>query len=64
MKFGAYVAIFGTFLAIGYGVLFSYLYPYTPIDGGVVGLCALLGVITCLLAVGIWKVIAKSPSAM
>jgi hypothetical protein len=64
MKLGAYVAIFATLLAIGYGVLFSRMYHLVEIDGGIVGLCAILDVVTCLLALGMWKLLAKVPNAI
>src|SRR5262245_23457618 len=60
MKFGFYVTVFSILVAIGYGVLFSYMYPLVPIDGGLVGLCAIFGLATSLLAVAAWRFLAKT----
>src|SRR5262249_22079118 len=59
MKFTT-VTAFSILVAIGYGVLFSYMYPLVPIDGGLVGLCAILGLATSLLAVAAWKFFVKA----
>jgi hypothetical protein len=59
MKFAAGTIVFSIILATVYGVLFSIVYPLTQISSGVVTLCAILGLATCLIAVGIWKTITK-----
>jgi uncharacterized membrane protein YagU involved in acid resistance len=63
MKFSAILLAFSTVVAIVYGVLFSLTYPRVEINGGIVTLCALFGLVTCLAAVGLWKLVtrAKSP---
>jgi hypothetical protein len=50
------VAIVSLLFGIGYGVLFKQIYPLVPIDSGIVSLCAILGLATCLAGVGAWKV--------
>jgi hypothetical protein len=60
MKFGFYVTVFSILVAIGYGVLFSYMYPLVPIDGGLVGLCAILGLATSLMVVAAMRFLAKA----
>ena len=59
MKF-ATVTIFSILVAIGYGVLFSYMYPLVPIDGGLVGLWTILGLATSLMALPAWRFLAKA----
>jgi hypothetical protein len=59
MKFGVNLIVFSILAAVGYGVAFSYLYPLTPIDGGLVTLAAVLGLASCLLLSGIWKLLGK-----
>src|SRR6478609_7036838 len=59
MKF-ATVTIFSILVAIGYGVLFSYMYPLVPINGGLVGLWTILGLATSLMAVPAWRFLAKA----
>jgi len=60
MKFTATLSAFATVVAIIYGVLFSITYPRVDINGGIVALCAVLGIVTCFCAVGLWKLIAGS----
>jgi hypothetical protein len=62
MKFGATLLLFATVVAIIYGVLFSKIYPRVEIESGIVALCALSGLVTCLAAVGLWKLIAGGKS--
>ena len=62
MKFGAGLSLFATVVAIVYGVLFSKMYPRVEIDSGIVMLCALFGLVTCLAAVGLWKLITGGRS--
>jgi uncharacterized membrane protein YagU involved in acid resistance len=57
MKFGATFSLFATVVAIIYGVLFSKIYPRVEIESGIVALCALFGLVTCLAAVGLWKLV-------
>jgi hypothetical protein len=57
MKFGGTISIFSILVAVVYGVLFNVAYPtVSPDDGGIVALCALLGIATCLTAAGLWRV--------
>lgn len=46
---------FSILMATGYGVVFSIAYPLIPISSELVTLCAILGIATCLAALGIWK---------
>jgi xanthosine utilization system XapX-like protein len=50
------VTIVSIIFSIGYGILFSQIYPLVPIDSGIVSLCAILGLTTCLVGIGVWKV--------
>ena len=54
------VAIVSLLLSIGYGVLFRQIYPLVSIDSGIVSLCAILGLTTCLAGIGAWKVVTKT----
>jgi hypothetical protein len=60
VKLGAALLVFSTVVAIIYGVLFSITYPRVEINGGIVALCALFGLVTCLAAVGLWKLVTGS----
>jgi hypothetical protein len=62
MKFGATLVLFATLIAIIYGVLFSKIYPRVEIEGGIVALCALLGLATCLAMAGVWKLVRGGKS--
>lgn len=59
MKFAAGTIVFSIIFATIYGVIFSIVYPLTQISSGIVTLCAVLGLATCLVAAGIWKAITK-----
>ena len=50
---------FAALLAVIYGVLFSISYPLVEISGGIVALCALLGIVTCLAAAAIWNMLTR-----
>jgi hypothetical protein len=63
MKYSPTVLAFAALLAIVYGVLFSMSYPFVEISGGIVALCVLLGVVTCLVAAAIWKMLARPKAA-
>ena len=45
------VAIVSLLLGILYGVLFKQIYPLVPIDAGIISLCAILGLTTCLAGI-------------
>jgi hypothetical protein len=53
------VVVFSILAATVYGVVFSTAYPLIPISSKIVTLCAILGLATCLSALGIWKKIAN-----
>jgi hypothetical protein len=59
MKVGLGLIVFSTLAAVGYGVAFSFIYPLTPIDGGLASLVAVLGLATCLVLAGLWKLLGK-----
>jgi uncharacterized membrane protein YagU involved in acid resistance len=59
MKFGATMMVFSVVVAVIYGVVFSKVYPEMQIDGSIVALCATSGVVTCLIAAGLWKLVAR-----
>jgi hypothetical protein len=52
-----------TLVAIVYGVLFSTTYPEVEITSGIVSLCALLGLATCLIVSALWKLVMRSRSS-
>jgi hypothetical protein len=62
MKFSATLLAFSSLLAVIYGVLFSVSYPLVEISGGIVALCALLGLVTCLALIAIWNRFTRSRS--
>jgi len=55
MKYSPTLLAFAALLAIIYGVLFSVSYPLVEISGGIVALCVLLGIVTCLALAAIWN---------
>jgi hypothetical protein len=63
MKFGAALLASATCVAIVYGVLFSVTYPRVEINSGIAALCALAGLVTCLAAVGLWKLVMGSKAS-
>lgn len=63
MKFGANIVIFSTVLAIAYGVLFSYTYPLVDVTSGIVSLCALSGLVTCLAITALWRAVMGGKGA-
>lgn len=63
MKFGATLSLFAAVVAIIYGVLFSKTYPLVEISSGIVMVCALCGLATCLAAVAIWNRVTGSKSS-
>jgi hypothetical protein len=59
MKYSPALLAFAALLAIVYGVLFSYSYPLVEISGGIVALCVLLGIVTCLAVAAIWNALTR-----
>jgi len=59
MKYSPTLLAFAALLAIVYGVLFSHSYPLVEISGGIVALCVLLGIVTCLTIAAIWNALAR-----
>ena len=53
------VAIVSLLLGILYGVLFKQINPLVPIDAGIISLCAILGLTTCLAGIGAWKLVTR-----
>jgi hypothetical protein len=60
MKYSPTLLAFAALLAIVYGVLFSFSYPLVEISGGIVALCVLLGIVTCLVIATIWSALTGS----
>ena len=58
MKVGVNLLV-ATLVAIAYGVLFSLTYQDVEITTGIVSLCALLGLATCLAASALWKLVMR-----
>jgi hypothetical protein len=58
MKVGVNLLV-ATLVAIAYGVLFSQTYPDVEITSGIVSLCALLGLATCLVVSALWKLVMR-----
>ncbi len=54
------VTIFGIILAVAYGVIFSFVYPLTPISASLVALFAILGLATSF---GIWAAFKRKPKS-
>ena len=59
MKYSPTLLAFAALLAIAYGVLFSYTYPLVEISAGIVALCVLLGIVTCLSIAAIWNALTR-----
>lgn len=59
MKYSPTLLAFAALLAIVYGVLFSVSYPLVEISGGIVALCVLLGIVTCLAVAAIWNALTR-----
>jgi hypothetical protein len=60
MKYSPTLLAFAALLAIVYGVLFSVTYPLVEISGGIVALCVLLGIVTCLALAAIWNALMRA----
>jgi hypothetical protein len=63
MKYSPTLLAFAAVLAIVYGVLFSMSYPLVEISGGIVALCVLLGIVTCLAAAALWNLLTRPKTA-
>jgi len=59
MKYSPTLLAFAALFAIVYGVLFSRTYPLVDISGGIVALCAFLGLVTCLSLAAIWNALSR-----
>jgi hypothetical protein len=64
MKYSPTLLAFAALLAIVYGVLFSYTYPLVEISGGIVALCVLLGIVTCLSIAAIWNALTRQKPSL
>jgi len=60
MKYSSTLLAFAALFATVYGVLFSRNYPLVEITPGIVALCVLLGVVTCLTLAAIWNAFMRS----
>jgi hypothetical protein len=63
MKYSPALLAFAALLAIVYGVLFSVSYPLVEISGGIVALCVLMGIVTCLAIAAIWNALMRPSTA-
>jgi hypothetical protein len=59
MKYSPTLLAFAALIAIVYGVLFSVSYPLVEISGGIVALCVLLGIVSCLTVAAIWNALMR-----
>jgi hypothetical protein len=59
MQLGLLVIVLAIAMAVGYGVVFSLVYPLVQVDSSVVAVCAMLGLLTALAIAGAWKVVTK-----
>ena len=46
-------------IAVGYGVVFSPVYPLVQVDASIAALCAMLGLLTALAIAGARKVVTR-----
>ncbi len=60
MKYSSTFLAFAALFATVYGVLFTRSYPDVEITIAIVSLCALLGVVTCLILAAIWNAFMRS----
>jgi hypothetical protein len=59
MQHGLTVVLLAVVIAVGYGVVFSIVYPLVPPDGSLAALFAVLGLLTAMAIAGAWKVVTK-----
>jgi hypothetical protein len=59
MQHGLFVIVVAIAMAVGYGVVFSLVYPLVQVDSSIAALCALLGLLTALAIAGAWNVVTK-----
>jgi Co/Zn/Cd efflux system component len=55
VKFGAIVILLAIIISVVYGVLFSMVYPRVEIDGNIIGLFAILGLVTSLVVASLFR---------
>ena len=60
MQRGLVVILLAIVIAVGYGVVFSKVYPLVaPVPDSIAALCAILGLLTALAITGAWKAVTK-----
>ena len=59
LQLGPSVIVLAIAMAVGYGVVFSFVYPLVQVDTSIVALFAFLGLLTALVIAGAWKVVTK-----
>ncbi len=59
MQLSPSVIVVAIAMAVGYGVVFSLVYPLVQVDPSIAALCAILGLLTALAIAGAWKAVAK-----
>jgi hypothetical protein len=55
MQLGPSVIVLAIAIAVGYGVVFSFVYTRVPPDAALVSLFAILGLLTALIITRFWK---------
>jgi hypothetical protein len=58
MQTGLVVIVLAIAMAVGYGVVFSLVYPLIQVDASIAALCA-MGLLTALAIAGAWKAVTK-----
>ena len=53
------IGVFSLLFGVGWGVAFKLVYPLAQLNAGMIILCALFGLVTILVAMGLWKLFAK-----
>jgi hypothetical protein len=59
MQTGLVVLVLAIAMAVGYGVVFSSVYPLVQVDASIAALCAMLGLLTAMAIAGAWKAVTK-----
>jgi hypothetical protein len=54
MKPVSILAVFSVVVGTIYGLIFSFAYPLVPLTTEIAALCAVLGLVTCLILWGLW----------
>jgi hypothetical protein len=55
VKLGAIVIVLTIVISVIYGVLFSMIYPRVEVDGNIIGLFAILGLVTSFIIMSLFR---------